>query len=128
MSVDPVSPRSPATVPPAAASAGPPTFAEARNRRQKVRSAGMDPNYWYAVEYERKVKRGQVIGVRFWKRNIAVYRGDDGVLRAIEDRCAHRHLKLSLGAVEGCHLTCCYHGWSFGPDGKLPTIKHDALG
>jgi phenylpropionate dioxygenase-like ring-hydroxylating dioxygenase large terminal subunit len=131
MSVDNVSPR-PAAQPvpqaPAAAPAGPPTFAEAKNRRQKVRSAGMDPNYWYAVEYDKKVKRGQVVGVRFWKRNIAVYRGVDGVLRAIEDRCAHRHLKLSLGAVEGCNLTCCYHGWSFGPDGKLAAIKHELFG
>ena len=31
----------------------PPTFEQAKNRRQKVRSAGLDPSYWYAVEYDR---------------------------------------------------------------------------
>ena len=30
--------------------AGPPQFAEARNKRQKVRAAGISPDYWYPVE------------------------------------------------------------------------------
>src|SRR5262245_12165233 len=107
---------------------GPPAFTEAKNRRQKVRSAGMDPNYWYAVEYERAIKKGQVTAVRFWKKGIAVWRAEDGRLHAIEDRCAHRQLKLSLGVVEGCNLTCCYHGWSFNPDGRLASVKHELFG
>ena len=28
-----------------------PSFEEAKNRRQKVRAAGMNPNFWYPVEY-----------------------------------------------------------------------------
>jgi len=30
----------------------PPTFAEARNRREKARAAGLHPDYWYAVEHD----------------------------------------------------------------------------
>ena len=74
-----------------------PTFADARSRREKARSAGLSPDYWYAVEYDRRIRRGQVVEVKFWNRSIALFRGDDGGLRALENRCAHRQLKLSLG-------------------------------
>ncbi len=106
----------------------PPTFAEARNRRQKARTAGLHPDYWYAVEYDRAVGPGQVRQVRFWGQSIALFRGEDGRLRALEDRCAHRQLQLSLGTVEGCRLTCLYHGWSYGDDGCLAVVPHDLFG
>ena len=77
----------------------PPSFEQAKNRRQKVRAAGLDPNYWYPVEYSKRIKPGQVIEAVFWKRSVAVFRGQDGLLRAIENRCAHRQLKLSIGRV-----------------------------
>jgi phenylpropionate dioxygenase-like ring-hydroxylating dioxygenase large terminal subunit len=103
----------------------PPGFAEARNRRQKARAAGLNPDYWYAVEYDRAVKVGQVVEVRFWHTSIALYRGQDGQLHALENRCAHRQLKLSLGHVEDCRLTCAYHGWSYDGDGRVVAIAHD---
>ena len=107
------------------ATAAPPGFAEARNRRQKARAAGLNPDHWYAVEYERAVKPGQVVEVRFWNTSIALYRGRDGQLHALENRCAHRQLKLSLGHVEDCRLTCAYHGWSYDGDGRVVAIAHD---
>lgn len=106
----------------------PPHFADASTQRQKTRSSGLHPDYWYAVEFDRVLKRGQVIEVRFWNRSIALYRGQDGQVHALENRCAHRQVKLSLGNVEGCNLTCCYHGWSYGGDGKLQEMKHDLFG
>ena len=94
----------------------PATAIEPRSRRERVRSAGLDPDYWYAVEYDHAVRPGQVVEVTFWGESIALYRGDDGRLRALENRCAHRQLKLSLGEVTDCTLTCAYHGWSY--DGR----------
>jgi phenylpropionate dioxygenase-like ring-hydroxylating dioxygenase large terminal subunit len=106
----------------------PPAFADARNLRQRVRAAGLDPNHWYAVEYDRAIRPGQVLATRFWGQPIALYRGTDGRLRALEDRCAHRQLQLSLGEVTGCTLTCAYHGWSYAEDGALAGIPHDRCG
>jgi hypothetical protein len=106
----------------------PPCFEEATTRRQKVRAAGLSPDYWYAVEYDRAIKRGQVVEVRFWNTSIALYRGQDGRLRALENRCVHRQLKLSIGVVEGCNLTCIYHGWSYDCEGRLANIPHDLFG
>src|SRR5262249_8472263 len=106
----------------------PPAFSEARNPREKARAAGMHPDHWYAVEYDARVSVGQVVEVVFWGRSIAIFRGTDGVLRALENRCAHRHLKLSIGHVTGCKITCIYHGWSYDQDGKLADIPHDLFG
>jgi phenylpropionate dioxygenase-like ring-hydroxylating dioxygenase large terminal subunit len=105
----------------------PPSFEHAKNRRQKARAAGLDPNYWYAVEESSRLKRGQSMETKFLGRSIAVFRGDDGRVRAVENRCAHRHLKLTEGKVVGCQLVCPYHGWSYDGEGKA-TIPHDLFG
>ncbi len=106
----------------------PPTFEEAQNRRQRVRAAGLDPSYWYPVEYDRAVRPGGIVEVTFSNTSIALYRGADGAVRALENRCAHRQLKLTLGQVDGCALTCAYHGWSYADDGRLAGIPHDLFG
>lgn len=106
----------------------PPGFEAAKNRRQKVRAAGLDPNYWYAVEYSKRLKVGQVVEVVFWRRQVALYRGEDGAVRAVENRCAHRQLKLSGGQVSGCNVVCPYHGWEYGGDGRLCKVPHELFG
>jgi phenylpropionate dioxygenase-like ring-hydroxylating dioxygenase large terminal subunit len=106
----------------------PPAFSEARTQRQKARAAGLHPDYWYPVEFERRLGRGQVMEARFWNTSIALYRSMDGSIHALENRCAHRQLKLSLGHVDGCNLTCVYHGWSYDGSGKVVNIPHDLFG
>ena len=106
----------------------PPSFEQAKNRRQKVRAAGLDPNYWYPVEYSKAVKVGQVVEVMFWRRSVALFRGEDGQLRAVENRCAHRQLKLSIGQVKGCNVVCPYHGWEYDGGGKLCKVPHELFG
>ena len=105
-----------------------PSFAAARTRRQRTRAAGLDPNCWYAVDYSAAVPAGRVVETRFWGRSIALYRGEDGVVRALENRCAHRQVKLSLGQVDGCNITCPYHGWTYDGDGRLVSIPHELFG
>jgi phenylpropionate dioxygenase-like ring-hydroxylating dioxygenase large terminal subunit len=106
----------------------PPDFHQARTRHQKARSAGMNPNYWYPVEHDSALRIGQVQEVVFWKRSIALFRGSDGVARAIDNRCAHRQLKLTAGKVDGCNLACLYHGWRHDGDGQVVEVPHDLFG
>ena len=104
------------------AQAMPPGFEEAGNLRQQARATGMDPDYWYAVEEVRRVKPGTVVEIVFWKRSIALFRSADGSFHAVENRCLHRQLKLSLGEVEGCRLVCAYHGWEYDESGRVARI------
>lgn len=106
----------------------PPNFEQASNLRQKVRATGMHPDYWYAVEEVRRIKPGTVVEVVFWKQSIALYRTADGSFHALENRCAHRQLKLSLGVVEGCRLTCAYHGWQYDETGRRADVPQSASG
>ena len=107
----------------------PPSFADARTLRQRVRATGLSPNHWYAMEYERDVPATRPLAVTFQDAGIALYRDAGGVIRAIEDRCAHRQLPLSQGTVtdDGC-LACPYHGWTYDADGRLARIPHELFG
>lgn len=45
--------------------------------------------------------------------NVAVFRTEDGELRAIEDRCPHRGAPLSRGLIyDNDKVACADHGWS----------------
>jgi len=106
----------------------PPSFAEGATLRQRARATGMDPDYWYAVEEVRRIRPGTVVEVVFWRCSIALFRASDGSFRAVENRCAHRQIKLSLGEVRGCRLVCAYHGWQYDGDGRCVEIPHERYG
>lgn len=93
-----------------------------------LRRVGVSPDFWYPVTRSRKVRRGQVIGTAFAGERIALYRGRSGAVHALEDRCAHRQVPLSMGVVEGETLRCCYHAWAYRGDGRISQIPYLAPG
>ena len=103
----------------------PPSYESAEGRKQKARSAGLDPNYWYPVDYDAALEPGDVREISFWGASYALFRTRQGALHVIENRCAHRQLRLSKGKVEGCNLVCAYHGWKYDGEGKVVEINHD---
>ena len=70
-----------------------------------------EPGEWRTIEY---------LG-----ESIIVIRGDDGAVRALANVCRHRGSRLVDGEG-GCAkvLTCPYHAWSYGRDGRLVGVKH----
>jgi phenylpropionate dioxygenase-like ring-hydroxylating dioxygenase large terminal subunit len=96
-----------------------------KSRREKVRNIGLSGNYWYAVELSNNLKKGKSLEVIFWKSPIAIFRGKDGKVRALENRCAHRQLRLTSGIVDGNNLICQYHGWTYDGCGKCIAISHE---
>ena len=103
----------------------PPPYEEAEGRKQKARSAGLDPNYWYPVEHDSAVAPGDVREIAFWGTSYALFRDKQGELHVVENRCAHRQLRLSVGSVDGCHLVCAYHGWRYDGEGRVVELGHD---
>ena len=88
----------------------------------------MNPNYWYPVAQAHELTRGKMIEAQFWGRSFAVFRGSDDQIRAIENRCAHRQLKLTTGEVRGWQVVCPYHGWTFDGTGNLVDVPHELFG
>ncbi|MCB9678909.1 MAG: aromatic ring-hydroxylating dioxygenase subunit alpha [Alphaproteobacteria bacterium] len=53
---------------------------------------------------------------------IAVFRGESGQAAALLDRCPHRGVPLTFGAVVGDTLQCGYHGWKFDAAGECRAV------
>lgn len=101
---------------------------EATGRRLRaaadLRRTGIDPNFWYPVAVSASVPRNKTFAARFAGERIALYRGESGTVHALEDRCAHRQVPLSMGVVEGETLRCCYHAWAYRGNGRISQIPY----
>lgn len=95
------------------------------SRREKTRRIGQSGNFWYAVELGKNLKKGKSLEVTFWNSSIAIFRGEDGNVRALENRCAHRQLRLTTGVVDGNDIICQYHGWTYDGSGACVKIAHE---
>lgn len=92
--------------------------------QNSVREAGINPNYWYPVGWASELKPGEIMPVVIWQQAIAVYRDESGQLHALEDACPHKGVALHKGTVQGCHLTCGYHGWEFNSSGECVRVPY----
>jgi phenylpropionate dioxygenase-like ring-hydroxylating dioxygenase large terminal subunit len=89
-----------------------------------LRRVGMNPDFWYPVGLSKNVRRGQAFATSFAGERIVLYRGTSGAVHALEDRCAHRQVPLSMGVVDGECLRCCYHAWAYRGDGRISQIPY----
>jgi phenylpropionate dioxygenase-like ring-hydroxylating dioxygenase large terminal subunit len=82
-------------------------------------------NRWYVAAWSEAVGPGQVMGRTILDQPIAFFRGRDGKLGAVGDRCPHRFAPLSAGKVnDDGILVCGYHGLGFGRDGACAFNPH----
>ncbi|WP_407640357.1 Rieske 2Fe-2S domain-containing protein [Actinacidiphila rubida] len=93
-------------------------------RPADLRRIGIDPDFWYPVAQSRSVPPNKVIAASFAGRRMAVFRSASGAVAALEDRCAHRQVPLSMGVVEGETLRCCYHAWAYRGNGRISQIPY----
>ncbi|MBD2652239.1 aromatic ring-hydroxylating dioxygenase subunit alpha [Synechocystis sp. FACHB-383] len=88
-----------------------------------LRTTPINFNHWYVVAQAGELGQGP-LGVILWEKPIAIYRDQEGQVRAVEDRCPHRQVKLSEGKVLGNNLECAYHGWQFDTQGHCTKIPY----
>lgn len=78
-------------------------------------------NHWYVAASSEELSRGPlartVLGVP-----LVLFRKDDEAPAALLDRCPHRNVPLSAGAVTGGQLECRYHGWRFDGTGACRRV------
>ena len=78
-------------------------------------------NLWYVAalsgELTDKPLARMICGVP-----MVLYRGENGNLVALEDRCPHRQAPLSMGNIIGDQIQCDYHGFMFDGTGACTHI------
>ncbi|HSV77598.1 MAG TPA: aromatic ring-hydroxylating dioxygenase subunit alpha [Ramlibacter sp.] len=83
-------------------------------------------NVWYMGAWSHEVQ-DKPLARRILGRPVVFFRGADGVVGALEDRCCHRAAPLSLGRVEGNSLQCGYHGLCFNAQGACVRVPGQDL-
>jgi nitrite reductase/ring-hydroxylating ferredoxin subunit len=81
-------------------------------------------NHWYPALFSHELAEGGLKGVVISGQEIVLRRAR-GAVYALQDRCAHRGVRISARpmCLTDEHLTCWYHGFSYGlQDGVLKTI------
>jgi len=103
-------------------------------RPQAPDEAALDPDAmrqpladaWYCVARSEALKAGALKAVELNGEQIVLGRDASGAAFALRDRCPHRGMALSKGRFDGTGLTCPFHGWRFGTDGRcrdVPTLS-----
>jgi renierapurpurin 18,18'-hydroxylase len=100
------------------------TTLKSQTIQNKVRSVGINENYWYPVAWSHHIPVGQVIPVTIWQKSVAVYRDQAAQLHALENACPHKGIEFHLGAIEGDRVVCPYHGWEFDSNGECVNIPY----
>jgi 5,5'-dehydrodivanillate O-demethylase len=70
--------------------------------------------FWQPVFVSEDLKPAHTVPLKVMNDELTLYRGEDGVPRIVEGRCAHRGVLLSVGQVEG-DPRCFYHGLEVRP-------------
>jgi 5,5'-dehydrodivanillate O-demethylase oxygenase subunit len=73
--------------------------------------------FWYPVALTSELEAWPVKNVRLLSELLALFRGDEGTLGLVADRCPHRGVSLSCGMTDGELLRCAYHNWAFDASG-----------
>ncbi len=82
---------------------------------------------WLPVCRSGDVRPGRPRAERFVGRRLVLFRDEQGAVRAVEDRCPHRGVPLSLGDCVGGRLVCAYHGLKVDGNGRLGDLRVDVF-
>jgi phenylpropionate dioxygenase-like ring-hydroxylating dioxygenase large terminal subunit len=77
---------------------------------------------WYWLCRSSDIPRGKVRALRLLGRDLAVYRGADHRVVALDAYCAHMGAHLAEGRVEGNELRCFFHHWRYNAEGRCTEI------
>jgi vanillate O-demethylase monooxygenase subunit len=74
-------------------------------------------NYWYVAARASELGR-HLLTRMILNEPVLLYRTESGQAVAIEDRCCHRNVPLSIGKLVKDDVQCGYHGLVFDRDGR----------
>ena len=96
--------------------------ADARNLQPEF------PMGWFAVCYSHELAVGEVKPVRYFAKDLAVWRGEDGEARVLNAHCPHYGANMATGGkVHGNWLECPFHAWRWDETGAVAEIPYSRV-
>ncbi|MFB8791205.1 MAG: aromatic ring-hydroxylating dioxygenase subunit alpha [Potamolinea sp.] len=77
---------------------------------------------WYIACPSNELSKGKVKSLEVCGQRIAIFRGEDGQVRALDAYCPHLGTDLGIGQVEGNWIRCAFHHWAFDETGSCQNI------
>jgi len=83
------------------------------------------PNGWFQVAYSDEVAVGAVLPLKYFGRDLVLFRDNDGVASVLDAHCAHLGAHLGYGGrMEGNCVRCPFHAWLYDGSGKCVSVPY----
>jgi phenylpropionate dioxygenase-like ring-hydroxylating dioxygenase large terminal subunit len=83
------------------------------------------PNGWFQVAYADELKPGGVLPLRYFGRDLVLFRTEAGQAHVLDAHCPHLGAHLGYGGVvkDGC-IRCPFHAWRFDGNGACVEVPY----
>ena len=83
------------------------------------------PNGWFQVAYSEELPEGGVMPLRYFGRDLVLFRTETGEARVLDAFCPHLGAHLGHGGkVCGQSIRCPFHAWEFNGAGQCLSLIH----
>jgi 3-ketosteroid 9alpha-monooxygenase subunit A len=83
------------------------------------------PNGWFQVAYANEVKPGDVKPLKYFGKDLVLFRAEDGEISVLDAYCPHLGAHLGHGGkVQGNCVRCPFHAWEFDTKGQCTKVPY----
>jgi 3-ketosteroid 9alpha-monooxygenase subunit A len=83
------------------------------------------PTGWFQVAYGHELAPGQVLPLRYFGKDLVLFRTEDGAPHLLNAFCPHLGAHLGHGGkVRGDRLVCPFHAWEFEGSGRCALVPY----
>jgi len=83
------------------------------------------PDGWFQVAYSDELEPGQVLPLKYFDRDLVLFRTEDGQAKVLDAFCPHLGAHLGYGGkVEGSCIRCPFHAWRFDGAGQCTEVPY----
>jgi len=83
------------------------------------------PRGWFVISFSDELKVGEIKNLRYFARDMVLFRTEDGQACLIDAYCSHLGAHLGHGGkVDGKSIRCPFHAWSFDGHGQCVSTPY----